>query len=253
MNIHAVYLDFGFVLGYPTPGIDRKYLYLDWHGIDTLLADPKIAPHLRPGIGRHELEAFFTRELYDVFQHHERTDLIDPQSNTILLSTLQQVFGCPITQSFVDHIIHHLDTMKYITIDPMAIEVVRILQRRYSLSLVSNMLLPGKLLVARLQKARIADAFRTVTVSSDVGFIKPHAQIFHRTLECDHLQAEHVVFVGDTYPQDIRGAQQVGMKTIWLNSRHENPELAREHPPDAEIRTIQELIDIRGAENVTQT
>ncbi len=194
-------------------------------------------------MGRHELEAFFACELYDVFQHHERTDLIDPQSNAILLARLYQVFRCPITQPFVDCIVHHLDTMKYITIDPTAIEIVRILQQRYSLSLVSNMLLPGKLLVARLQSAHIADAFQTISVSSDVGFIKPHARIFHWTLERDHLKAEHVVFVGDTYQQDIRGAQQVGMKTIWLNSRHENPELAQEHPPDAEIRTIRELVD----------
>lgn len=243
MHIHAVYLDFGFVLGYPTPGVDRKYLYLDWHGIDTLVADPQIAPYLRPGIGHCEFEAFLTRELYAVFQEHERTDLIDPQSNTILLATLHQVFRCPITQALVDRVVQHLDTMKYLIIDPGALEVIQILRQRYPLSLISNMLLPGKFLVAHLERAHIADAFQAITISSDVGFIKPHPQIFYRTLERDRLQAEHVVFVGDTYVQDIRGAQQVGMKTIWFNSRHEPRELTQGHPPDAEIQTIRELVE----------
>ncbi|MBN1579664.1 MAG: hypothetical protein JXA89_03100, partial [Anaerolineae bacterium] len=57
MTIKGVFLDFGFVIGYPTAGIDRKYFYLDWDGIDTVIKDREMTQHLRPGVGRAELEA----------------------------------------------------------------------------------------------------------------------------------------------------------------------------------------------------
>lgn len=242
MDIRAVYFDFGFVIGYPRPGIDRKFFYLDWHGIDTLYDDPEIVVHFRPGITRADVEAFFVRELYEVFVHHEQTDLRDPQSNRRLHATLPQLFTCPMTQPFVDRLLSHVDTMKYIRLDPAAIAVIQALRHRYTLSLISNMMLPGSLLLAKLRQARLLDAFHTISISSDVGFIKPHPGIFQHTLQCDHLQPEQVVFVGDTYAQDIRGAQQVGMHTIWLNSRHEPRENAQEQPPDAEIHHIQDLL-----------
>ena len=49
--------------------------------------------------------------------------------------------------------------------------------------------------------------------------------------------------MGDTYRQDILGAKRVGMKTIWLNNRHEPRALAADDPPDEEIETLSELIE----------
>jgi hypothetical protein len=116
MTVKGVFLDFGFVIGYPTPGItrprNRKYNYLDWDGIDTMLKDPDLTQHLRPGVGHAELEAFFDREIYRVFVEHEQTDAIDPQSNSLLLNKLHLVFHCPINQHLVDRVLTHLDTMK---------------------------------------------------------------------------------------------------------------------------------------------
>ena len=242
MNIRAVYFDFGFVIGYPRPGIDRKFFYLDWHGIETLYHDPEMAMYFRPGVTPKDVETFFVRELYEPFVHHEQTDLRDPQSNTRLHATLHQLFTCAVTQSFVEKLLRHVDTMKYIRVDSAAIEVIQALQSRYMLSLISNMMLPGTLLLTKLRQANLIDAFHTISISSDVGFLKPHPNIFLHTLHGDGLQPEQVVFVGDTYAQDIRGAQQVGMHTIWLNSRHESREGALENPPDAEIQHIQELL-----------
>jgi hypothetical protein len=74
MTVKGVFLDFGFVIGYQTPGINRKYFYLDWDGIDTMLKDPDLTQHLRLGVGQAELEAFFDREIYRVFVAHEQTD-----------------------------------------------------------------------------------------------------------------------------------------------------------------------------------
>ena len=242
--IQGLFFDFGYVIGYPPEGIERKYLYLDWGGIDGILQDPALAGHLRKGVGRSGLEAFLDREIYHVFAEHERTDSVDPQSNRLLLQKLHQVFDCPIDQALVDRLLLHLDTMKYITIDPAAVKVLRELRRRnYRLGLVSNMMLPGKLLKAKLQAANILADFEAIAISSEAGFIKPHAGIFLAALSQCQLNADEVIFVGDTYQQDILGAKRVGMKTVWLNSRGEPRAVAAGDPPDEEIETLAELLD----------
>jgi HAD superfamily hydrolase (TIGR01549 family) len=244
MTPQGILFDFGFVIGFPAAGIDWKYMYLDWDGIPAMLQDRELAQHLRPGVGQAALEAFFEREIYQVFVDHERTDSIDPQSNQLLLARLPQILDGPIDQPVVDRMLAHLDTMKYITIDALAVEVVAELKRRgFRLGLVSNMMLPGKLLKAKLQQANAMAYFDVIAISSDVGFIKPHPGIFRYALSQVGLRADEVVFVGDTYRQDILGAKRVGMKTIWLNNRGEPRSLAADNPPDAEIETLSELIE----------
>ncbi|MBN1933434.1 MAG: HAD family hydrolase [Anaerolineae bacterium] len=244
MTIKGVFFDFGFVIGYPTAGINRKYFYLDWDGIDAILKDRDLTLHLRPDVGRAGLEAFFEREIYGVFVEHEQTDTIDPQTNNLFLNKLHLVFNCPIDQLLVDQLLAHIDTMKYMIVDAKAMEVVAELKRRgFRLALVSNMMLPGKLLKAKLQEANVLAYFDHITTSSDVGFIKPHPEIFRQTLMQSKLRPDEVIFVGDTYQQDIVGAKRVGLKTVWLNSRHEPRAMARGNPPDYEIETLGELIE----------
>lgn len=243
MRLKGVFLDFGFVIGYPTPGIDRKYFYLNWDGIETMLTDPDLTQHLRPDVGQAELSAFFNQEIYRVFVEHEQTDAIDPQSNSLLLNKLHLVFNASINQRLVDRVLTHIDTMKYVEIDTKTVEVVAELkQRGFWLALVSNMMLPGKLLKVKLQEAHVLAYFDTITISSDVGFIKPHPEIFRRTLRESTLRPDEVVFVGDTYQQDIIGAKRVGLKTVWLNTRHEPRTMAQDDPPNYEIETLAELV-----------
>lgn len=91
MTVKGVFFDFGFVIGYPTTSIDRKYFYLDWDGIDTILTDRNLTQYLQPDVGQTELEAFFDREIYSVFVKHEQ---IDARANRPMLSTLKPTNSC---------------------------------------------------------------------------------------------------------------------------------------------------------------
>lgn len=245
MPLRGVFLDFGYVIGFPPDDLDRAFLYLDWNGIDAMLHDTELAQRLLPGIGRDRIRAFLDREIYQPFRGHEQNDGIDPRSNEILLDQLHTLFDTPIDQALVDSVLKYLNTMKYITIESAAIDVVAALKRRgLYLALVSNMLLPGALLRAKLPQAGALDLFDQVVVSSDIGFIKPHQGIFNHALAQSELNAGETIFVGDTYAQDIVGAKRAGMKTVWLNQRRERRAAPERVAADYEIGALIELLDL---------
>ncbi len=184
-------------------------------GIDAIIGDQDLVQSLRPGIGQAKLEAFSVQETYNVFLKHEQTDFIDPDTNRLLLEKLHLIFHPPVDQTLVDSVLAHVDAMKYITVDAQAVAIVADLRKRgFRLAIVSNMMLPGNLLQAKLQEESPLVYFDGITISSDVGFIKPHPEIFQMALANSNLGPDEVVFVGDTYRQDVVGAKRVGMKTV---------------------------------------
>jgi len=205
-----------------------------------MIEDAQISQYLRSGVGLKELTAFFKKEIYEVFVRHENTDLIDPKSNTLLSEKLPLVFYCRINEQLINRILAYINTMKYMEIYENVPEVLESLkEKRLSISMISNMMLPGKLLIEKLHENSILHYFDTITVSSDIGFIKPHKEIFLHTLKKDHLVASEVLFVGDTYSQDIIGAKNVGMKTVWLNCRNEI--IQQSEAADYEIHKLEDL------------
>lgn len=239
-GIKGIYFDFGNVIGYPKPDIERRNLYLNWDGINNIIDNVELSKYLNKEVGLKELEYFFTSEIYDVFIKHETTDLIDPQSYNLLLKKLSSVFNHSISEEFVDSILECINTMNYLEIYPGVSEALEKLKSKgYCLSMISNMMLPGKLLIEKLKKNNILQYFNTVTISSDIGFIKPRKEIFLKTLEKDSLRPDEVIFVGDTYSQDIIGAKGVGMKTVWLNCRQEP--LEKKDLADYMIQDLKEL------------
>lgn len=61
-----------------------------------------------------------------------------------------------------------------------------------------------------------------LVVSEAVGVAKPDPAIFQTALQRLHCAASEVVMVGDSWPADILGATNLGVRAIWLN-RHGQP------------------------------
>ncbi|MBX3052760.1 MAG: HAD family hydrolase [Caldilineaceae bacterium] len=68
------------------------------------------------------------------------------------------------------------------------------------------------------QSLGVADRFGAVLVSEHEGMRKPNPEIFRRALSRLDVTAETAVFVGDNPEADMRGAQSVGMRTIYRPS-----------------------------------
>jgi len=81
------------------------------------------------------------------------------------------------------------------------------------LGLITNGLYPFQW--HNFQALGVADRFYAVLVSDQEGMRKPEPEIFRRALARLNVAAAEAIFVGDNPEADIRGAQAVGMHTIF--------------------------------------
>jgi FMN phosphatase YigB (HAD superfamily) len=113
------------------------------------------------------------------------------------------------------------------------------LARRYVLGVVSNFdYTPTALDI--LRAAGVADLFRTIVVSDEVGWRKPRREIFDVALARAGVSAGETLFVGDRADIDVAGARAAGMAAAWINRAGE-PLPAGVAPPAYEIRDLAEL------------
>lgn len=114
-----------------------------------------------------------------------------------------------------------------------ALDTLDHLSRRYTLGALSN----GNANVARLGLDRY---FAFHLSAESVGRRKPHPEMFERALLEAGVAADAAVHVGDHAEDDIRGAHEVGMATVWVN-RSGTPWELEELVPTWEICDLKQL------------
>ena len=76
--------------------------------------------------------------------------------------------------------------------------------------------------------------------AADVGAMKPHRAMFDAALERTGVAADDAVHVGDQPIDDVQGAKNVGMHTIWFN-----PDGARDTVgASAEVSRLREIPNV---------
>jgi HAD superfamily hydrolase (TIGR01549 family) len=70
-----------------------------------------------------------------------------------------------------------------------------------------------------LKKVGIDELFDVVVVSEEVGWRKPSVHIFQDALNRLQVQACEAVYIGDSPIEDIKGAKQSGLRTIFVPSQ----------------------------------
>ena len=122
-----------------------------------------------------------------------------------------------------------------------AVEVLETLQRLgMALGLVTNGSVRAQ--VQKLDILGLRAYFQTVVISEAVGVEKPDAAIFQHALDGLGLRADQVWFVGDHPENDILGAWQVGLCTVWLRGSHPWPD--HHAVPHHQIDHLRELVPL---------
>ena len=91
----------------------------------------------------------------------------------------------------------------------------------YNLGIISN----GDSVQQRqkLTSTGIIDRFSVLTISGDIGVMKPEPQIFIEACFMAGVEPSECWHIGDNLKADLNGSLSVGMKGIWLNRNGDNP------------------------------
>lgn len=93
------------------------------------------------------------------------------------------------------------------------------------------------------EKLKIASYFDSIMASAVFGASKPSATIFQEALKRSAVSPEQAVHIGDSYEDDIKGANSAGVQAVLID-RHRHHEVCDELPvkPLATIKDLMELL-----------
>jgi HAD superfamily hydrolase (TIGR01662 family) len=125
------------------------------------------------------------------------------------------------------------------------LKTLKTLQKRgFHLGIISNASDRDDVRVL-MKKGSLEPYFEHVIVSAEVGFRKPHPEIFQKGLKTFRSTPDRCLMIGDTLSADVVGANLVGMTSIWINrwaDTVENRSLLEKVKPYATISQLSEIL-----------
>ena len=110
------------------------------------------------------------------------------------------------------------------------------------MGVVSNTTNPKFMKENEMRAAGLAPFFDFAIYSTDTPYRKPHPSIFQLAIESLKMKPEEILFVGDNISLDIVGANNVGMKSAWINRERKNK--SKDGEPDYELHSLIDLLRI---------
>lgn len=86
--------------------------------------------------------------------------------------------------------------------------------------ILSNSIFTGKAAEKLLNSFGILQYFEKVFSSADYKIRKPNKKFFEVALNYINSNLDDMIYVGNDYDTDVKGATALGLDTIWLNIKH---------------------------------
>ncbi|BCA86575.1 putative HAD-hydrolase YfnB [Enterococcus saigonensis] len=97
----------------------------------------------------------------------------------------------------------------------------------------------------RLEDAKLLPYFKDIFVSEDTGYQKPMPEYFDYVAKrIPHFVAQKALVIGDSLTSDIKGANNAGLDSVWLNP--EAKQLLPDVKPTYEVKDLEQLYPILG-------
>ena len=109
------------------------------------------------------------------------------------------------------------------------------LQGHYMMGLLSN----GN---TYPERCGLGGYFQFVVFAQEHGIQKPNPRLFEIAIERAGCAKHQLLHIGDSFQNDIIGAKQAGIKSVWLNRQGIHNETKQQ--PDFEISSLRELTEI---------
>ena len=96
---------------------------------------------------------------------------------------------------------------------------------------------------ADLAAIGLSHHFKVSVAAHELGHAKPDMAIFHEACRLLGVAPQDAVYVGDDVLLDVQGAQQAGLRAVWMNRSGSASHLEHGVVPDAICASFDELIE----------
>jgi 2-haloacid dehalogenase len=127
-----------------------------------------------------------------------------------------------------------------------SVEALHCLQKRYGLAVISNV--DNDLFAFSAQ--HLKTDFDWVITAEEVKSYKPLLNNFYYAIEKIGIPKERILHVAQSLYHDIEPAEKVGLKTVWINRRHDKEGFGA--TPAALARPDVELPDLLGLASLVE-
>lgn len=86
--------------------------------------------------------------------------------------------------------------------------------------------------------------FEHIFSETAIGYFKTEPEYYQIALERAGSRPEETVSIGDTPLSDIRPAKMVGIRTIWLNRRGEQPTTSEDQRADHQVEDLLQAVEL---------
>jgi HAD superfamily hydrolase (TIGR01549 family) len=97
-------------------------------------------------------------------------------------------------------------------------QLLREISKQFKVGLISNFTY-APVIYKSLRKTGINQYFNAVVISEETGWRKPSNRIFLTCISRLLVQASEAFYIGDSPIEDIKGAAQAGIKTVFVPSQ----------------------------------
>jgi putative hydrolase of the HAD superfamily len=93
----------------------------------------------------------------------------------------------------------------------------------------------------KLVNADLTDRFGVIIVSGELGIGKPDPRIYQAALDGIGATAAETIMVGDNFRRDVTGAQETGIRGVWISIGRPSPD-----PSVEPFLVVETLADLPG-------
>jgi FMN phosphatase YigB (HAD superfamily) len=120
--------------------------------------------------------------------------------------------------------------------------------RGFRLAVVTNRAFGGERFRQDLVELGLDCGWESMSVSVEVGVLKPHPRIFEHALAALAIRADEALMVGNSLHEDVAGAQRLGIAAAWRRWKPDAEGVVPEYTIDAvsELLAIPALREARA-------
>jgi len=110
------------------------------------------------------------------------------------------------------------------------------LSDKYELHIITNGFLEVQHI--KLKSGQLADYFKHIHISEEVGYKKPHRKIFDHAVRLANTDHDRCVMIGDNPATDIKGALNAGVNAVLFDPEEKHKEVVNAE----KVTTLTELV-----------